>query len=74
MRYAGLAQDLEVMGHRALREMAVQGAAGHLAARRQHPHDFKPNRVAQCVEDVGEINVFESRVVEVPHSVGLFDV
>ena len=74
MRYARLTQHLEVMGHRALGEVAVQRTARDLAPRLQHPDYLEPDRVAKRVEDVGEINILESRVVEVSHSISLFDV
>jgi hypothetical protein len=68
MCYTGLAQNLEVVGHRALRHGRVEGAARHLVDPREHPHYVEPNRIAQCVKDVGKAHVFDSWVIEVPHS------
>ena len=68
MRYTRLAEHFEVVRHRALRDSRVERAARNLFDAREYPDYLQTNRVAQGVEDVREIDVLESRVVEIPHT------
>ena len=71
--HAGLAQHLEVVRERRLREAELEHSAGGLVAVGEPPHDLQPGRVAQGVEDGGELELSAGWVVGLPHALAYCD-
>ena len=62
-----LAQHLEVVRQRRLRDRCLDGAARLLAVVGQLSHDLEPNRVAQRMQHVGERDLLDVRVMQATH-------
>src|SRR5205807_1802283 len=60
--YAGLPEDAEVVGAGRLADGQIDALARPRVTRSEALHDPQPHRVAQCVQDGGELDVLDGRV------------